>query len=237
MIKTSRISLETFRFPSLKILLCSALGMGSAYSQGAVALSEEGIPTEQTVEAEKPEAEDALAKLETPTEPIDAMGSRFAGSDIEAYIAVRAAKFSMNDREVDPFGLNQDPNRKPERKLIPSRLPARRTAALPPTPLRDIVNRIPVTTIMPSDKKFLVRSRTFTEGDEFPLIYQGKRLSMKITKVTGHQIHFRNQQNGETAVYKMQMLPPGMTSGSERSRPPGMVQDGRNAPLDLSNDN
>ena len=71
-------------------------------------------------------------------EPVDERPSRFAGADIEAYTASRAAVFSMRNRKTDPFGLNQDPSVKPAVRKIASKLPVKRQIALPPKPLSDI---------------------------------------------------------------------------------------------------
>lgn len=165
--------------------------------------------------------------------PVDDKPSRFAGKDMAAYTLARAAVFSMVKRETDPFGLNQDPSLKPAPKKISNQLPEKRLAALPPTPLSDIVKLIRVTTIMPGEKKFLVGVRTFSEGDEFPLLFQSKRMRMKVTEVSAKKIIFKNLDNGEQASLETGMLPPGMIAGKGTMRPAGMVSPVDDLPLDL----
>lgn len=165
--------------------------------------------------------------------PVDDKPSRFAGKDISTYTQARAAVFSMVKRETDPFGLHQDPSVKPAPKKISNQLPEKRLAALPPTPLSDIVKLIRVTTIMPGEKKFLVGVRTFSEGDEFSLLFQSKRMRMKVTEVSATSIVFTNLDNGEKASLETGMLPPGMIVGKGTMRPAGMVSPIDDLPLDL----
>jgi len=176
------------------------------------------------------------AEEEAKPDPVTDIPSRFAGNDIVPYTASRVAVFSMRNRVTDPFGLNQDPNVKPVIRKIASSGPIKRQAALPPTPLSDIVKLIRVTTIMPSEKKFLVGVRSFSESDEFPLVFQGKRMNMKIVEVSSRTILFRNLDNGETASLETEMLPPGMIAGAGRLRPPGVVTTLEEAPLELGSD-
>jgi hypothetical protein len=164
--------------------------------------------------------------------PVDSQPSRFAGEETEPYIRARAAIFSMRNRMTDPFALNQDPNVKPVVRNIVNNKP-RRQAALPPTPLSEIVKEIPVTTIMPGEKKFLVGVRTFAEGDEFPLVFRGKTLRVRIEEVSAKQILFKNIANGEIGALQTDVLPPGMVAGGGNSRPSGMISISEDAPLDL----
>ena len=165
--------------------------------------------------------------------PVDDKPSRFAGGDMAAYTQSRAAVFSMVKRETDPFGLNQDPSVKLAPKKTTTQAPQKRLAALPPTPLGEIVKLIRVTTIMPGEKKFLVGIRTFSEGDEFPLMFQGKRMRMKITEVSAKRIIFNNLENGEKASLETGMLPPGMITSKGTMRPAGMVSPLDDQTLDL----
>lgn len=165
--------------------------------------------------------------------PVDDKPSRFAGKDTSIYTHARAAVFSMVKRETDPFGLNQDPNVKPPERKIFNQLPEKRLAALPPTPLSDIVKLIRVTTIMPGEKKFLVGVRTFSEGDDFSLLFQHKRMRMKVSEVSATRIVFTNLDNGEKATLETGMLPPGMIAGKGTMRPAGMVSPIDDLPLDL----
>ena len=165
---------------------------------------------------------------------VDTTPSRFAGADIKAYIAARAAAFSMRSRETDPFGVNQDPDVKPEVSKILSNSPLRRESALPPTPLADVVKLIRVTTIMPRERRFLVGTRSFKENDEFPIVFQGRTMKMKVVEVTPKRILFRDLERGEEAALETGILPPGMIlDGGTEMRPPGMVAPVKDIPLQL----
>lgn len=169
---------------------------------------------------------------------VDPEPSRFAGDEIEAYVAARAALLSMRDRAVGPFGLFQDPTIQPIVKQADSELPSRRQAALPAVPLLDIVKLIRVTTVMPREKMFLVGVRKFREGDEFPLEYQNKTLQIRVIDVTANKIRFRDMKTGEDAALETGILPPGMIIGGDREmRPPGMVSPTENTPLRLESGN
>lgn len=190
----------------------------------------------QKAESIDPAAKQSLkhGEKETPAPlPVDDKPSRFAGGDMAAYTISRAAVLSMVKRETDPFGLNQDPSVKPAPKNPTTPAPQKRLAALPPTPLGDIVKMIRVTTIMPGEKKFLVGIRTFSEGDEFPLLFQTKRMRMKVTEVSAKRIIFKNMDNGDEASLETGMLPPGMITGKGTMRPAGMVSTTDDLTLDL----
>lgn len=180
--------------------------------------------------------EDASGKKEGAV-PVDHTPSRSVGADVGAYTASRSAVFSMNGRSTDPFGLSQDPSAKPVPRKTPTSDPTRRQPAIPPTPLRDIVKLIRVTTIMPGEKKFLVGVRSFSESDEFSLNFRGKRMRMKVVKVTSGSILFRNLETGETASLETGLLPPGMVPGSDMIQPPGMVSPQEDVPLELGTGN
>jgi len=188
--------------------------------------------TEETKKAR--EANDKAVKkmLDLPgPQPFEPTPSRYAGEDPTEYTVARAAVFSMRDRTEDPFMLAQDQNAKPkERKAAPvSR--GNRQAALPPTPLAEIVKLIRVTTIMPGEKKFLIGIRPFQEGDEFPLQYQEKTLRVKVVSVSSRKITFRDIEKEEEATLEMEMLPPGMIAGEDKIRPPGMLSEDSDLPL------
>lgn len=210
------------------IVMCLSWGVFSTLSPGQSA--------EAVAPSPKEGGKDVKKNVPAP-KPVDELPSRFAGKDIGAYALARAAVFSMSQRETDPFGLNQDPSVKPVVKRVSNQLPQKRLAALPPTPLADIVRLIRVTTIMPREKKFLVGVREFSEFDEFPLVYQSKRIRMKITEVSATRIVFTNLDNGETATLETGMLPPGMVVGKEALQPAGMVSPVDDLPLDLGSPN
>ncbi|MFK7851105.1 MAG: hypothetical protein AB8D78_09020 [Akkermansiaceae bacterium] len=163
--------------------------------------------------------------------PIEPDPSRFTGKKIEPYVLERAAVFSMRNRAEDPFMLTQDTTVKPQEKKIAPRKPRNRRAALPPTPLAEIVSLIRVTTIMPSEKKFLVGMRSFKESDEFSLKYKGKTMQMKVMEVTARKIIFQDLAKKESATLEMKMLPPGMIAGGDKIQPPGLVSQDSTLPL------
>ncbi len=140
----------------------------------------------------------------------------------------------MKTRATDPFGLYQDPEaQRVVKQQAVADQPSKRQAAIPPTPLSEIIKFIRITTVMPSLKSFLVGTRSFTEGEEFPLVYQGKSMKMKVMTVSSKKILFRNLDNSEEAVLEMDMLPPGMIAGSDKIKPAGMASPADNLPLNL----
>ena len=204
-------------------LLFAMGGLSLAQSADVFAPKNPSSEAEQTASSEE---------NQPPPEPVDSQPSRFAGQDIYAYVAARAAVFSMRNRDTDPFGLPQDPNVKPVVRKTEN-LSSGRQSALPATPLADIVKLIRVTTIMPGEKKFLIGQRTFKEGDEFPMVFRGKTMKMKVITVTTNRIIFRDLQKKEDAALETGILPPGMVPGGTNMTPPGMVSPTENAPLRL----
>ena len=211
------------------VLSLSMLASVPAFSQSAEIFDD--APITDSVPDGSPPAKQAQAPG-----PVDLQPSRFAGQDIEPYTAARAAVFSMRNRATDPFGLMQDPNAKPViRKMVASG-PSKRQAALPPTPLADIVKLIRVTTLMPGEKKFLVGTRSFSQGDEFPIVYRGKPIPIKILEVSSTRILFINTATKEKATLEMGLLPPGMIAGGKNMTPPGMVAPTVDQALTLESD-
>lgn len=158
--------------------------------------------------------------------------SRFVSpTELGRYVATMSAMFSMKSRETDPFGQAQDPDAKPVIKMVAKT--TQRTPQLQATPFSDIVRLIVITTIMPREKRFLVGTRSFAEGDRIPLTFRGRQIQIEVTQVSSREISFRNLDNGETATRKLDMLPPGMTPGNHGITAPGMVPDSPNAPLEL----
>jgi len=153
-------------------------------------------------------------------------------ADLQPYIDSVAAVFLIRGRVRDPFGQSQDPDAKPVVKAS-APLAVRRSAPAQATPFADIIRLLVVTTIMPGEKRFLIGTRSFKIGDVLPLNFRSKQIQVLVTDVTSRQISFRNQESGETAVRKLDMLPPGMTPGSKGISAPGMVQDRPDAPIDL----
>ena len=165
--------------------------------------------------------------------PASTTASRnISAAELKPYIDSVATVFLIRGRVRDSFGQNQDPDAKPVIK--PSApLAVRRSAPAQATPFADIVRLLDVTTIMPGEKRFLIGSRSFKLGDVMPLNFRNKVIHVVITEVTSRQISFRNQDSGEIAVRKLDMLPAGMIAGSHGISAPGMTPDHSNAPIDL----
>lgn len=167
-------------------------------------------------------AEPAVAPGASPIEP-----TRYAGADIEEYLRTIQGILHAPSRATDPFGLIQDLDAKPvARKIIRPNAPAEISV-----PFSEIVPLIRITTVIAQEKKFLVESRAFSQGEEFPLNFRGKQLRILITEVSARQVEFKNLATGEIAARRLDLLPPGMSTGGTAATPPGMVSSGADAPL------
>ena len=167
-----------------------------------------------------------------PKSPPAAISSRYACNDLKPYIEALASQFAIRDRPTDPFAQPQDPGAKIVVK--PTQIKTtRRLSAEPPTALSDIVSRIPITTIMPKDKRFLVGSRSIGQGDKLPITYRNKSLRTEVTEVSSRRIVFRNLDTGEIGIRLLNLLPHGMTPGNGNIAAPGITPISPNAPLEI----
>jgi hypothetical protein len=158
--------------------------------------------------------------------------SRRIGEELmPAYLQVLTAVLSISKRETDPFGQVQDPDVKPVIKTPIAKAP--RVAPMQATPFADIIRLIKVTTVMPSERKFLIGTRSIKQGDRIPLTFRGRSIKVEVASVSSRSIDFRNVENGETASLSLNMMPAGMTPGGEVITAPGMTPDLPDAPLDL----
>jgi hypothetical protein len=155
-----------------------------------------------------------------------------SGEDIETHVASLSAVFSMKARATDPFGQLQDPE---ARRLVKPSVAKKnpRIQQIQATPFSEIITKIKVTTIMPGEKRFLVGTRPFKQGDRIPLVFRSKTMSIEVISVSSNQIDLRNLESGETAALKINLLPVGMTPGNGKITAPGMIPDNPNAPIDL----
>ena len=206
------------------MLVSSAFAQSSANFDTKTIAPASGVPAEAQVTNPTPVAVAAPAST-TPSRNISA-------AELKPYVDSVATVFLIRGRVRDSFGQNQDPDAKPVVKAS-APLAIRRSAPAQATPFADIVRLLNVTTIMPREKRFLIGSRSFKLGDVMPLNFRNKPIHVLITDVTSRQISFRNQDSGEVAVRKLDMLPAGMTAGSHGISAPGMVPDHSNAPIDL----
>jgi hypothetical protein len=164
-----------------------------------------------------------------PTEEIQP--SRYVGQDPSSYIAKLASRFAIRSRTTDPFGQVQDPAAKPVRTLAPKT--ATQQTAASAKPFSDIVSRIRVTTVMPSERRFLIGTRSITQGDSLPLVSNGTRYQIRVIEVSSRKIVFKNMENGETGELALDMLPPGMERGTQGILAPGMQSARPDAPLEI----
>jgi hypothetical protein len=204
----------------------AALAQSAAnFDTQALAPEDSGPAAAKAEKAEKPIVKEVPPANTTPSRQI-------GPAELEAYVTSLATIFSSRERATDPFGQLQDPDAKPVIKT-PVASATKRIAPVQATPFADIVQLITVTTIMPGEKRFLVGTRSIKQGDQIPLEFRGKRISVQITEVTSQRIGFKNLDNGETASRKLDMLPVGMTPGNRGISAPGMTLDQPDAPIAL----
>jgi len=157
--------------------------------------------------------------------------TRYVGEYAAKYVGAILPTLAIRSRETDPFGQLQDLEAKSA--AAASAKAAKPTPAEPTVPFADIISLIQINTVMAGEKRFLVGSRSFTEGAQFPLNYRGKPIRIQVVEVSSRQIQFRNLDTGETAVHRLNLLPAGMTAGQAGITAPGMVPSGQNAPLEI----
>jgi hypothetical protein len=183
----------------------------------------------------KPLAGSKDAAKPAPLKPgtLDLTPSRLIGpGEIASYLNSISSNLLIKKRKRDPFGMFQDLAAAPVAKTT-SLMGANPIPVIRTTPFRDIVRLIKVTTVMPREKKFLLGSRSFGQGDMIPLKYKGKALRVQITEVGSQQISFRNLDTGETASLGSDREPAGMTRGDQGASIPGLTPNQPNAPIDL----
>jgi hypothetical protein len=165
--------------------------------------------------------------------PAIATPSRLVGKEqLAAHVQAIAAVFTIARRATDPFGLPQDPNAKPVIK--PSVAKASRSVpSIQATPFSEIVRLIKVTTIMPNERRFLIGTRSIRQGDRIPLGFRGRNINVEVVSVSSRKIEFRNLDSGETAAMPLNLLPVGMTPGTNGITAPGMLPDRPNSPINL----
>lgn len=214
-----------FPRPLLAICLLSALLPVHAHAQSAANFKKQA-PKAAKTEAGTPAANAKTAEI---------LPSRYVTKeDLPSYVKSLSEILSIRKRETDPFGQYQDPDAKPVIKPTVTKL--KRFAPAQTTPFSDIVRLIKVTTVMPSEKSFLVGTRTIKQGDQIPLSFRGKRIKVQVAEVNSTNIQFRNMESGEMAAVQLNMLPAGMTPGINGITAPGMVPDRADAPIDLDAD-
>jgi len=174
-------------------------------------------------------------KAEADTGPVPQIPSRYAGAELETYIASLSAVLSIRNRTNDPFCQSQDPTVKPPKpKTVLPNVP--RPIALPSVNFSEVIAKIPVTTVIPGEGRFLVGTRSFVKGDRFPVRYQTHTYNTQILDVTTSTILFRNLENGETGSLTLDLMPQGMSKGNQGVFAPGMQPARADSPLELESD-
>ena len=164
--------------------------------------------------------------------PPEFIFSRYQLDDVDAYISRRTKAFAIQSLDIDPFGLPQDPSKKPiASQIIPNS--GNKYTAPPPTPFVDVIAALHVNAVMPHQQRFLIGSRTFRRGDTFPIAFQNKSVKVKVLRIGGNKIDFRNTSTGETASLSLKLLPPGMNRDSGKASPPGLIRDNPGAPVEV----
>lgn len=177
---------------------------------------------------EKPAAEAAAS-------PIPQIPSRYAGGEINTYIASLSAAFSIRERATDPFAQSQDPSVKPIKPKISSSSNAR-AAQYPTIKFSEIISKISVTTVMPGEGRFLIKDRSFRKGDRFPIQFGAKTYRTEIVEVSARNILFRNLENGETGSLALDVMPQGMSKGNKGILAPGVRPTSAEIPLEIDSD-
>jgi len=166
--------------------------------------------------------------------PATSTASRFINpEDLADRITGTIQKLSISSRKTDPFGQVQDPAANPPviKPTVTNRNPNQYKA----TAFSDVVSKIQINTIMPSENRFLIGTRSFKLGDNFPLSFRGKKIDVKVVGVSAQKIDFQKTDTGEIASVKLSLMPAGMSSGKDGVTAPGMVVDDKSAPLQLDN--
>jgi hypothetical protein len=209
--------------PARGIVVILALLTVSMSAQSAANFKKQE-PKTPKVEVAAPEA--------NPIKPAEILPSRYVTTEqLPDYVTALSETLTIRKRVTDPFGQYQDPNARPV--ALPTVAKVKRFAPAQTTPFSDIVRLIKVTTVMPAEKRFLIGTRTITQGDRIPLSFRGKTIKVEVVAVTSSAIDFRNVENGEQASVRLNMLPVGMTPGNDGINAPGMVPDRPDAPINL----
>ena len=186
-------------------------------------------PSKQQPTAPKAKAE-AASQAANPTEPA-IQPTRYVGEDVSAYVATILPTLAIRSSETDPFGQYQDLDAKAAAAATAKAV--RTTSNEPTVPFAEIISLIQINTVMSGEKRFLVGSRSFSEGDQFPLNFRGNPIRIQVVEVSSRQIQFKNLETGESAVHRLNLLPAGMTAGQSGITAPGMAPSGKNAPLEI----
>jgi hypothetical protein len=166
--------------------------------------------------------------------PLEAKSSRLITPDkFTTYINSIAKKLLIKGQGQDPFGNNQDLT---VISPIVKATTTETTEIANRVTLADVVMRLDIGMIIPSEKKIVIKTRSFRTGDEIPVKLNGQKISLKFTAMTAQQLTFSNVATGETATRELNQKPAGMTPGNRQNSPLGMTPNNTNAPFDLGSD-
>jgi hypothetical protein len=163
------------------------------------------------------------------------LSPRYQLAHIDSYIDDHEKTYDIRTLDIDPFGLPQDPSKKPiTPKITPKRF--HKYKNIPPTPFADIIAALRVNAVMPHQQRFLIGSRSIRRGDKFPSVFRDKSITVQVLRVEGKKIDFLNTTTGETAALSLELLPPGMNRESGKANPPGLVRNDPAAPIEVQLD-
>jgi hypothetical protein len=171
-------------------------------------------------------AEEVVTKVETtPT--------RLLAGDLSDHLTGLQSKLAINAKEIEvgPFGLYQKPGAK-QPTLLPPRAKSRKEEIVE-IPFAAKIDALQVAAVMPAEKMFMVGPRALRVGQVIPLEVENKTIKIRIESVGNSQIVFRNMEDNELAVKRLDLLPDGVESGGDTITPDGVTRagDGIEAPL------
>jgi len=179
-----------------------------------------------------PATEDASRPATEENDAPGSLASRYHLDDVDSYIIARSKTFAIRALAIDPFGLPQDPSKKPiAPKITPKSF--NKYKNIPPTPFADVIAALRVNAVMPHQQRFLIGSRSIQRGDKFPIVYRDKSITVQVLHIGGSKIDFRNTSTNETAALSLKLLPPGMNRDSGEAKPPGFNRDNPSAPVEV----
>lgn len=155
--------------------------------------------------------------------------AHYALADLDNYLSKTTTQLAILSRQKDPFGLNVDPSVQDAPKVNPVKEVVTQTA--PRLPFSDIINSINVNAVMPAEKRFLVGSRTIREGEVLPLSIPDGTLNVRVVAVQANGIVFENLEDKTTAVLRANLMPRGMSRGSDGIKVLGMQPEATSTPL------
>lgn len=150
--------------------------------------------------------------------------SRYAGLDLGNYVQALSSSFSMRSRDIDPFARHQDPTFKRPQPRPPKGRP-KPTTKEPVIPFSEVLARINITAVMPSQQKFMVKGNSFRVGDRIKLdVGKDKHIPVHVIAIKQGSVSFRHGITGETSDLSLWKRPNGMTPGIE-IKTPGMSRE------------